>query len=124
MVLKVSKNPNTKEQLKEKDAIVAIGLHPNLLGIAGYLVSQTGEIRLALPYVGGGSLEDQYKADTTWGRSDVHRTARVSLNLLGGTGGLYRKRNSHNDSTRLGLFSLYFCLLYDSWIDRIAHSCH
>ncbi len=99
VVLKVSKNPDTKEQMKERDAIVAVGLHPNLVGLSGYLVAKTGEIRLAVPYVGGGSLEDKYKADKTWGRSDLHRTARVTLNLLGGTEGLYRKLNSHNDST-------------------------
>ena len=99
VVLKVSKNPDTKEQMKERDAIVAVGLHPNLVGLSGYLVSKTGDIRLVVPFVGGGSLEDQYKADKAWGRANLHRTARASLDLLGGTEALYRKMNSHNDST-------------------------
>jgi serine/threonine protein kinase len=98
VALKVSKNPNTKEQMKERDAIVAVGLDPNLVGLSGYLISATGELRLVVPYVGGGSLESKYKADKTWGRTDLRRTTQVSLHLLGGAGALYRRRNSHNDS--------------------------
>ncbi len=63
-----------------------------------YTVSDT-EVRLVMPFLSGGSLEDRVRLDPMWGRAYPPRVVMVTLHLLRGVEALDKARLAHGDRT-------------------------
>ena len=100
-IVQVSKQPDLAAQMEEYEALRHIPLHPNLLPLVGYMVHAQTELRLVFPYVSGGSLESLITADPTWGRTDLRRLVKGTLELLCGLDMLARIMFVHRDSMQL-----------------------
>ncbi len=99
VVVKVSKKPNLAAQMEEYEALRQVPAHPNLLTLVGYMVHAETELRLVFPYVSGGSLERAITLDPTWGRTDLRRIIKGTLELLCGLEALALVMFVHRDST-------------------------
>ena len=100
VVVKVPKEANLAEQMKEYTTFVQVQRHGNLLSLIGGVVSPSGsQLWMVTPWMSQGSLDVILRQDPTWGRTDLVRTLKLAMGMAAGLAALHAQGIIHRDCT-------------------------